>query len=65
MARKVQSNNTSGYPGVVRASGSSSWCAWIYIEGKRTHLGSFKSAREAAAARRKAEAAVEVMKKDV
>ena len=51
----IQSNNTSGIPGVVWHKRNNKWIAQIQINGKQKYLGSFKSKEEAAEARRQAE----------
>ena len=48
--RKIQSNNSSGVPGVRTKSGK--WYARIKINGKEKHLGSFQTKEEAVAARK-------------
>lgn len=40
----------SGLKGVCRNSNGGKWCAYIYLKGKRLHLGSFPSPTEAAKA---------------
>ena len=42
--RRLQSNNTSGYPGVFKHHGK--WVARIKVDGKTHHLGTFKSAEQ-------------------
>jgi hypothetical protein len=54
--RKVQRNNTSGYPGVYPDRCGRRWIARISSKGKWLYLGSFRSAEEASAAYRKAAA---------
>lgn len=48
--RRKQSNNTSGYIGVYPKA-PDKWCAQINVNKKRLHLGTHKSALEAAYAR--------------
>ncbi|AXF66107.1 HNH endonuclease [Leclercia sp. W17] len=45
--RRVQKNNSSGYPGVYFNKSANKWRACIRVKGKRIHLGYFKSAKEA------------------
>lgn len=45
--RKKRSDNASGYPGVYFNKSANKWHASIRFEGKRIHLGYFKSAKEA------------------
>lgn len=47
--------NTSGYKGVRRNKKSMKWVAFMRINKKQTHLGSFSNLEDALAARRKAE----------
>lgn len=51
--RKLSSNNKSGVSGVHQCNGR--WIARIKIDGRHTHLGSFKELGEAAAVRKAAE----------
>lgn len=39
--RKTSGNNTSGYKGACWHKGVNKWCAYIYHNGKRIHLGYF------------------------
>lgn len=48
--KRKQSNNTSGFKGVVKDTDSRSWRAEIKKNGKRFYLGSFRSREEAYAA---------------
>jgi hypothetical protein len=48
--RKIRSNNTSGFRGVVRHSKVSKWMAQIQIDNKHKYLGLFITAVEAAIA---------------
>lgn len=48
--RRVLSNNTSGHKGVSWHVRLQKWQAYITVEGKRRHLGSFNSAQEASSA---------------
>lgn len=41
-------DNTSGYKGVSLSKRSKRWTAYIFFDGKRTHLGYFDTALEAA-----------------
>lgn len=50
----LQSNNTSGYPGVSRLR-TGKWGAYIKINKKRIWLGTFNTKDEAIAARKAAE----------
>lgn len=43
--RKRRSDNSSGYPGVYFNKSANKWHASIRVEGKRIHLGYFKSAK--------------------
>jgi len=45
--KNKQTNNTSGFKGVSRASRGGGWQAQIRIDGKLKHLGTFKSPEEA------------------
>ncbi|HED1260374.1 HNH endonuclease [Enterobacter hormaechei] len=45
--RKKRIDNTSGYPGVYFNKAANKWRACIRVEGKRIHLGYFKTAQEA------------------
>jgi hypothetical protein len=56
--RGRQSNNTSGVPGVALNRQKTGWQAYIKLNNKRRHLGTFKDFDEAVAARKSAEAAV-------
>ena len=49
--RHIQSNNTSGMPGVRKQLNK--WSARIKIQGKEKHLGSFETFEEASNARKK------------
>jgi hypothetical protein len=51
----IQSNNTSGYKGVVWHKPNKNWCAQININKKHIHLGSFKNLQDAINARVEAE----------
>lgn len=55
--RGLQSNNTSGFTGVFKKinSKSISWYAYIKVNGKNIHLGSFKTIEEAIKTRLEAE----------
>lgn len=46
-------NNTSGVPGVSRNKGG--WMAYVDVNRKRIHLGTYRTIEEAAAARRAGE----------
>jgi hypothetical protein len=46
--RSNQSNNSSGFKGVSWSKKNNKWSAMININKKRTHLGYFKTAEEAA-----------------
>ena len=48
---KVQSNNTSGFPGVCWHKQNRKWKAQIQIQGKKHHLGYHDTALDAALAR--------------
>ena len=52
---KLQSTNTSGHRGVSWDKGRQRWSAHITIQGKKIHLGRFKTKEEAIEARLKAE----------
>lgn len=45
---RIRRDNTSGYKGVSLSKRSKRWTAYIYFHGKRTHLGYFDTALEAA-----------------
>lgn len=49
--RRIQSNNSSGVPGVRMYRGK--WCASVKINGKEKHLGSFQSKEAAIEARKR------------
>ena len=49
--RRIQSNNSSGTPGVRMHRGK--WCARVKINGKEKHLGSFQTKEEAIAERKR------------
>ncbi len=51
----IQSNNTSGYKGVVWHKPNKNWCAQIHVNKKHIHLGSFKNLQDAVNARKEAE----------
>lgn len=52
---RIYRNNTTGLPGVYREKNRT--CrAWIWIDGKQIHLGSYKTLFDAACARKSAEA---------
>ena len=51
--RSLPSNNKSGHIGVYKVKNS--WYAWIGANGKRIHLGAFKTKEEAIIAREEAE----------
>lgn len=44
--RKKRRDNTSGYPGVYFNKAANKWRACIRVEGRRIHLGYFKTAQE-------------------
>lgn len=52
--RRMYKNNTSGYKGVCRDLQSSRWMAYIGVNGKIKHLGSFADIYDAALAYNKA-----------
>ena len=54
--RRLPSNNTSGVMGVGFRPDQNAWSAHISQDGKRVHLGSFKTMQEAVFARKAAEA---------
>jgi hypothetical protein len=54
--QKRRSDNSSGVVGVSGYSPTDKWQAYININGKRESLGYFEKLKDAAAARRKAEA---------
>lgn len=56
--RPKQANNTSGFKGVSKCSNIDKWQAAIWKDGRRHHLGLFKTPEEASAAY---EAAAKVM----
>lgn len=56
--RKVKNTNTSGYTGVSFNKKSNKWRAYIVINGKQKHLGTFASKEDASAAYQKALAEV-------
>ena len=53
--RDKQNNNTTGYKGVYKTTGSEKWRAQIVINRKAKHLGLFDTREEAAQAYREAE----------
>jgi len=53
--RSLQSNNTSGYPGVIWYKSRSKWYVTIKSNSKDNFLGYFTNKEEAIAARKKAE----------
>lgn len=55
MNRGLAINNTSGVVGVHFSKRDQKWIAYIKINGKRKHLGSFEDKEDAISARRKAE----------
>lgn len=52
---KVRSNNTTGAKGVSLDKRNGHYTAHYYINSKKHHIGSYKTLKEAAAARRKKE----------
>ena len=48
--RRMQKNNTSGYPGVYFHKDANKYVAQIRVNGKTKHLGIFSTTREAAEA---------------
>lgn len=50
---KMQTNNTSGYTGVIMERGL--WCARITVDGAFKNLGRYKKLEDAISARKKAE----------
>jgi hypothetical protein len=50
---KLSTRNTSGIKGVHFHKKSNKWAAYIYIDGKRKHIGIYTSIEEATTARRK------------
>jgi hypothetical protein len=48
--RRIQSNNSSGVPGVRMQRGK--WCARVKINGKEKYLGSFQNKEQAVEARK-------------
>lgn len=55
MNKYIQSNNTSGCPGVSFDTSTNSWKAYIKINGKQITLGRFKEKEDAVRARKEAE----------
>jgi hypothetical protein len=53
--QKLPSDNKSGRIGVLYRKRDKVWCARISVNGKRVHLGSFKTKEDAEAARNLAE----------
>lgn len=53
--KKIHSNNTSGVQGVSWQNQRDVWCAYINVNGKRLHIGSFKELNNAIKARKSAE----------
>lgn len=49
---KLMKNNTSGFSGVYFNSQSGKWRAEVKFKGKKLHIGSFNSPKEAAEARK-------------
>lgn len=52
---KLCNNNTSGHKGVHYSKNEKKWKAFIIVDGKQTHLGTFSTYKEAVEAREKAE----------
>lgn len=55
MQRKVQSNNTSGHPGVSWHKARRRWVAFIKVNGHTLHLGTFTEIDKAIECRKAAE----------
>ena len=55
LTSKKYKNNSSGYKGVYKNNKSGIWQAYISVNKRRIHLGSYKSIEEAIQARVKAE----------
>ena len=51
---RIRRDNRSGFKGVRRSEDNKKWVARIRLDGQRHHLGTFNSAKEAAAAYRSA-----------
>ena len=45
--RRIRKDNKSGFKGVTWSTAANKWAASITINGKRKHLGTFASAKEA------------------
>lgn len=45
---RIPSHNTSGFKGVCRSSNGKRWRAYIVMDGKQSHLGTFDTPEEAA-----------------
>lgn len=54
--KPLQHNNTSGVKGVSYRKKYGTWAAYIHLDKKKRHLGTFKTFDEAVAARKAAEA---------
>ena len=55
MNRKIFSNNKSGCTGVIWNKDTNKWIAYITVNKKRIHLGSFINFKDAKQARKEAE----------
>lgn len=55
MNAKIRSDNKSGIRGVCFYKTRKNWRARIFVDGKETHIGYFKSKKDAQEARIKAE----------
>lgn len=55
MNKRIQSNNTSGIPGIYLRSDTGKWCARIKINRKTINLGCFTDLEEAKKVRKEAE----------
>ena len=53
--RKIQSNNTTGYPGVYWDNDREKWTSYIKKDGNSKRIGRYKTFEEAVAARKEAE----------
>lgn len=53
--KEIQSNNTSGYPGVSWDKQRKGWSASVYLDGKEIYLGVYKDKNDAINARRMGE----------
>ena len=53
--KKIQKNNSSGYPGVIWNKRDNKWYAYIFIDKKKKYLGSFDNLTDAVIKRKEFE----------